>query len=73
MNSKIQKKHCEKNFEKDIDRISDQLKQIFGLILFNTLFHQMNIAIKSRTAVSTLHHQNRLTELRKQKNPANSN
>ena len=46
MNSKIQKKHCEQNFEKDIDRISDQLKQIFGLILILLLSKAEQLSVR---------------------------
>ena len=65
MESEIENKHREKKkLEKDIVLISNQLKIGLGVLLHNTLLHQVNIVVRSRYKVISIRHQKNIKNLR---------
>ena len=49
MESEIENKHCEKKkLKKEITAISNQLKGMLGLFLYNAVVHKIELAVKSR-------------------------
>ena len=57
MESEIENKHREKKkLKKDIVLISNQLKIGLGVLLYNALLHQVNIAVRSRYKVISIRH-----------------
>ena len=65
METKPQNKHCEKSkLKKEIKNIGVQLKNALGLILYNTLIHQINKAIGSRRIAILSCHKKKLEKFR---------
>ena len=61
METELQNKHREKSkLQKEIKNIGLQLKSELGLILYNTLIHQINKAIGSRRIAISSHHKKKL-------------
>ena len=60
-------KHSGKRkLRKEIRKIRTTLKRRLTLSVLNTVFHQLNVALKSKLKVVTSRHQNKLSNLRKQ-------
>ena len=66
MEAKIQNKHLEK--QKLKKKIQTTLKRGLNLIIVNTAFHQLNLALKSKFKVVTSQHQKKLSNSRTQQN-----
>ena len=65
MQTKLDNKHHEKRkLRKEIRSVGIKLKSTLGLICFNALLHQLNIAIKSRQKSVIYRHQEKLYTLR---------
>ena len=65
--AEIQNKRSEKQkLSKEIRKIWTTLTRGLGLIALNTVFHELNGALKSKYKVVTSRHQNKLPNLRKQ-------
>ena len=65
METELQNKHREKSkFKKEIKNIGVQLKNELGLILYNTLIHQINKAIGSRRKAILSCHKKKLEKFR---------
>ena len=65
MQTELDNKHHEKRkLRKEIRSTGMKLKSTLGLILFNSLLHQLNIAIKSRQKSVIYSHQKKLCNLR---------
>ena len=65
--AEIQNKHSEKRkLRKEIRKIRLTLKTGLDLIVLNTVFHQLNVALKTKFKVATSRHQSKLSNLRKQ-------
>ena len=61
MQTELENKHHEKRkLRKEISSTGMKLKSTLGLILFNALLHQLNIAIKSRQKSVIYRHQKKL-------------
>ena len=72
MEADIQNKHSEeRKLRKEIRKIRTTLKKGLNLIVLNTLFHQLNVTLKSKFKVVTSQHQNNLSNLRKQQKAKN--
>ena len=66
MEVEIQNKHLEKRKQrKEIRKIRTTLKRGLNLIILNTVFHQLNVALKSKFKVVTSRHQKKLSNLHK--------
>ena len=66
MEAEIQNKYSEKReLRKEIRKIRTTLKRGLNLIILNTVFHQLNVALKSKFKVVTSRHQKKLSNLRK--------
>ena len=66
MEAEIQNKHLEKRkLRKEIRKTQTTLKRGLNLIILNTVFHQLNVALKSKFKVVTSRHQKKLSNLRK--------
>ena len=63
----MQSKHSEKwKLKKELKEIKrDKLKRSLNLVILNAVFHQLNIALKSKFKVIANRHQKKLTNLRK--------
>ena len=67
MEAEIQNKDSEKRkLRKEIRKIRTTLKTGLDLIVLNTVFHQLNVALKTKFKVVTSRHQSKLSNLRKQ-------
>ena len=67
MEVEIQNKHLEKRKQrKEIRKIRTTLKRGLNLIILNTVFHQLNVALKSKFKVVTSRHQKKLSNLSEQ-------
>ena len=64
----MQSKHSEKwKLKKELKEIKrDKLKRSLNLVILNAVFHQLNIALKSKFKVIANCHQKKLTNLQKQ-------
>ena len=61
------KKHSEKRkLKKELKQICNILKRSLNLVVLNAVFHQLNIALKSKFKMIANRHQKKLTNLRKQ-------
>ena len=61
------KKHSEKRkLKKELKQICNILKRSLNLAVLNAVFHQLNIALKSKFKMIANRHQKKLTNLRKQ-------
>ena len=68
MEAEIKNKHSEKRkLRKEIRKIRTTLKRDLNLIVSNTVFHQLNVALKSKFKVVTSRYQNKLSNLRNNK------
>ena len=66
METEIQNKHLERRkLRKQIRKIRTTLKRGLNLIILNTVFHQLNLALKSKFKAVTSRHQKKLSNLRK--------
>ena len=66
MEAEIQNKHSEKRkLRKETRKIRTTLKRGLNLIVLNTVFHQLNVALKSKFKIVTSPHQNKLSNLQK--------
>ena len=66
MEAEIQNKHSEKwKLRKEIRKIWTTLKRSVNLIIWNTVFHQLNVALNSKCKVVTSRYQKKLSNLRK--------
>ena len=66
MESQLQSKHREKKkLKKELTILNNQLKTSLNIILYKTLIHQVNIAIKIRFKAIRLHHNKKLIKFRK--------
>ena len=66
MESEMENKHHKKKkFKKDIVLISNQLKIGLGVLLYNVLLHQVNIAIRSRYKLISIRHQKKIIKFTK--------
>ena len=66
-NAKKKKKHSEKRkLKKELKQICNILKRSLNLVVLNAVFHQLNIALKSKFKMIANRHQKKLTNLRKQ-------
>ena len=64
---KKKKKHSEKRkLKKELKQICNILKRSLNLVVLNAVFHQLNIALKSKFKMIANRHQKKLTNLRKQ-------
>ena len=64
MQTELENKHHEKRkLRKDIRSLGIRLKSTLGLILFNALLHQLNIAIKSRKKSVIYRHQKKFSRI----------
>ena len=69
MNTELQNKHIQnRKLKKEIKKISIELKRIVSLIILNTFFHQINVALKSKRKEITTRHEAKLINLRRQEN-----
>ena len=67
METETQNKHSEKRkLKKELKQIRNILKKSLNLVILNAVFHQLNIALKSKFKVIENRHQKKLTNLRKQ-------
>ena len=67
------KHHKKKSLKKDIKAPSIQLKSFLNVLIYSVFFHKINIAVRSSSnAVSKIHDQ-KLFNLRKQKNQRSLN
>ena len=75
MESEMENKHYKKKkLKKGKVLISNQLKTGLGVLLYNALLHQVNIAVRSRYKVISMRHQKKIVNLIKnQKNNYESN
>ena len=74
METEIQNKHDQKGkIKKQIRDIKFQLKSSLTLILYNTLLHRVNVAVKSRVKAITTRHLNKLSNLRNKRSTYSSN
>ena len=65
--TEMQNKHSEKGkLKKELKHIPNILKRNLKLVISNAVFHQLNIALKSKFKVIANHHQKKLTNLTKQ-------
>ena len=63
----MQNKHSEKRkLKKELKQIHNILKRSSNLVILNAVFHQLNIALKSKFKVIANRDQKKLTNLRKQ-------
>ena len=74
METKMQNKHDqERKIKKQIWDIKFQLKSSLTLILYNTLSHRINVAVKSTVKAVTTRHLNNLSNLRNKRSTYSSN
>ena len=67
MNTELENKHSEKRkLKKEIKKICIELKRNLGLIILNTVLHQISVAVKSRLKNISKRHEHKLFNLRKQ-------
>ena len=67
MEAEIQNKHSEKRkLRKETRKIRTTLKRGLNLTVLNTVFHQLNVALKSKFKAVTSRNQNKLSNLHKQ-------
>ena len=65
MESEMENKHDEKKkLKKEIVAISNQLKGVLGLILYNALVHKIELTVKSRFKSISFRHQKKLLKFR---------
>ena len=63
----MQSKHSEKRkLKKELKEIRNILKRSLNLVILNAVFHQLNMALKSKFKVIANRHQKKLSKLRKQ-------
>ena len=66
MEAEIQNKHSEKRkLRKETRKIRTTLKRGLNLIILNTVFHQLNVALKSKFKVVTSRHETKLSNFLK--------
>ena len=66
MVTELQNKHHERRkLKKDIMKTTSKLKSSISFIMYSTLLHQINIAVKSKPRAITFRHKNKLSNLRK--------
>ena len=67
MNTELENKYSEKKrkLKKEIKKICLELKRNLGLIILNTVLHQISVAVKSRLKNISKRHENKLFNLRK--------
>ena len=69
MNTELQNKHIKnRKLMKEIRKICIELKRIVSLIILNTFFHQINVALKSKRKEITTRYEAKLINLRRQEN-----
>ena len=69
MNAELQNKHKEqRNLRKQISETSSQLKRCLSNIIYVTILHQINKAIKSKIKVVSARHLKKLEKLRLRQN-----
>ena len=74
METEMQNKHDqERKIKKQIRDIKFQLKSSLTLILYNTLSHRINVAVKSTVKAVTTRHLNNLSNLRNKRSTYSSN
>ena len=62
---KLQNKHHERGkLKKDIIKTTSKLKSSISFIMYSTLLHQINIAVKSKSQTVTFRHKKKLLNLR---------
>ena len=67
MDTELQDKHYQiRKIRKEIRSIAISLKSSLGLILFNAVIHQLEVAIRSRLAAIRKKHEKKLFNLRRQ-------
>ena len=72
--TEMQNKHDQKNkIKKQICNIKFQLKSSLTSILYNTLLHQINAAVKSRVKAITTRHLNKLSNLHNKRSTYSKN
>ena len=59
------KHHEKKKLKKEILAISNQLKGVLGLFLYNALVHKIELTVKSRFKSISFRHQKKLLKFRK--------
>ena len=59
------KRHERRKLKKGIIKTTLKLKSSLSFIMYYTLLHQMNIAVKSKFRAITFHHKKKLLNLRK--------
>ena len=65
MVTELQNKHHERRkLKKDIIKTTSKLKSSLSFIMYSTLLHQMNIAVKSKSRAITFRHKKKLLNLR---------
>ena len=66
MEAEIQNKHSEKRkLRKETRKIRTTLKRGLNLIILNTVFHQLNVVLKSKFKVVTSRHETKLSNFLK--------
>ena len=66
MVTELQNKHHERRkLKKDIIKTTSKLKSSLSFIMYSTLLHQMNIAVKGKSRAITFRHKKKLLNLRK--------
>ena len=73
METEMQNKHQKRKIKKQIRDIKFQLKSLLTLILYNTLLHQMNVAVTSRVNAIMTRHLNKLSNLCNKRSTGSSN
>ena len=71
--TEMQNKHQERKIKKRIRDIKFQLKSSLTFIVYNTLLHRINVAVKSRVKVITTRRLNKLSNLRNKRSAYSSN
>ena len=65
MDTELQDKHYQlRKIQKEIRSIVISLKWLLGLLLFNTVIHQVEVVIRSRLAAIKKMHEKKLFNLR---------
>ena len=67
MDTELQDKHYQlRKIQKEMRSIVISLKWLLGLLLFNTVIHQVEVTIRSRLAAIKKRHEKKLFNLRQQ-------
>ena len=73
METEMQNKHQKRKIKKQIRDIKFQLKSLLTLILYNTLLHQINVAVTSRVNAIMTRNLNKLSNLCNKRSTDSSN